>query len=85
MSYRHPVYSQLNSSFKADLIPCSDAAAEIVSLGTAVKGWSIGDRVCANFLLDHLDGDTNEKIQLSALGGPKDGVLSEYKIFPAHV
>lgn len=72
------------TGFKPGLIPCSDAAAEIISVGNAVKDWKVGDRVCANFCLDHLNGDTNEKIQATALGGAIDGVLAEYKVFPAH-
>ncbi|KII86514.1 hypothetical protein PLICRDRAFT_56210 [Plicaturopsis crispa FD-325 SS-3] len=72
---------------KANVIPTSDSAGKIVALGADVlasKKWAIGDRVCANFALDHLHGDTSAAIQGTSLGAPVDGVLAEYKAFPAH-
>jgi len=69
---------------KENPVPCSDMAGEILAIGDAVKGWAPGDRVCANFALDHVFGNTNSDIKNSALGAPIDGVLTEYKILPAH-
>ncbi|KAI0689391.1 NAD-P-binding protein [Cytidiella melzeri] len=70
----------------ANLIPCSDMAGEIVAIGGGVKPdlWKVGDRVCANFTLDHIDGDLTPKAQATALGGSIDGCLTEYRTFPAH-
>lgn len=67
-----------------NIVPCSDMAGEIVALGSDVKGWKQGDRVCANFAFEHLYGDTNEEILRSAHGGQADGVLTEFKTFPAY-
>jgi len=67
-----------------NLVPCSDMAGEIVTVGTDVKGWKVGDRVCANFAPDHLHGDTTPEIQKTCLGGQAHGVLTEYRTFPAH-
>lgn len=67
------------------LVPCSDMAGEVVGIGEDVKNWAAGDRVCANFALDHLHGDVTPAIQLSSLGGQCHGVLTEYRTFPAHV
>jgi len=67
-----------------NLVPCSDMAGEIISVGEDVKGWKHGDRVCANFATDHIYGDTNPAIQATALGGAAHGVLTEYRTFPAH-
>lgn len=50
-----------------------------------MKDWKKGDRVCPNFNIDQIHGQLTEKHAHSALGGPIDGVLTEYKVFPAHV
>jgi NADPH:quinone reductase-like Zn-dependent oxidoreductase len=60
-------------------------AGEVVAVGDDVKKWSVGDRVCANFTLAHLYGDTDREIMDTALGGGVDGVLTEYRTFPAEV
>ena len=60
-------------------------AGEIVAVGEAVKDWNVGDRVSSNFALDHIFGDVTEEFMLSTLGAPIDGVLTEYKVLPAHV
>lgn len=60
-------------------------AGEIVATGEDVKGWKTGDRVCANFSLDHIYGQANAAINSTSLGGSVHGVLTEYRSFPAHV
>ena len=70
---------------KENVVPGSDCAGEIVAVGAAVKGWKKGDRVCANFSVDHISGDITLDIRNSGLGAPIDGVLTEYKVLPAHV
>ncbi|SJL13305.1 related to Alcohol dehydrogenase [Armillaria ostoyae] len=67
-----------------NLVPCSDMAGEVVSVGSDVTRWTVGDRVCANFTTDHLDGDVNAEIVKTALGGGQHGVLTEYRDFPDH-
>ncbi|KZT00029.1 NAD(P)-binding protein [Laetiporus sulphureus 93-53] len=69
---------------KEDPVPCSDMAGEIIAVGDQVTKWSVGDRVCSNFSTEHIFGDPTEEIKLSGLGAPIDGVLTEYKILPAH-
>jgi len=68
-----------------NLVPGSDMAGEIISLGDEVKGWKIGDRVSPNFWLDHIHGASSREIQATALGAAVHGVLTQYKIVPAHV
>ena len=70
---------------KANVIPGSDLAGEIIAVGEEVKGWNIGERVSANFAVDHVFGELTDEIRATGLGGPIDGVLTEYKIVPAHV
>ncbi|OAX37724.1 NAD(P)-binding protein [Rhizopogon vinicolor AM-OR11-026] len=72
------------SGVKSNVIPCSDGAGEIVAIGQDVKGWTVGDRVCPNFALDHVHGDVTEDIKNTGLGGQIDGVLREYINIPVH-
>lgn len=67
---------------KDNLVPGSDLAGELIAVGEDVKGWKFGERV---FATDHIYGDPTEEIEDTSLGGPIDGVLTEYKILPAHV
>lgn len=69
---------------KANVVPGSDLAGEIVALGAEVTGWSTGDRVSSNFATSHVFGDITEEAKETALGAPIDGVLTEYKVLPAH-
>ena len=70
---------------KENPIPCSDMAGELVALGADVNGWKVGERVCSNFAVDHVYGDVTEQTKATSLGGAIDGVLTEYKVLPAHV
>ncbi|KAJ7088463.1 hypothetical protein B0H15DRAFT_291597 [Mycena belliarum] len=69
---------------RPNVVPCSDMAGEIIAVGDEVKDWKKGDRVCANFFLDKLHAEKTEAIAATALGGVVDGVLTEYRTFPAH-
>ncbi|KAF7775738.1 hypothetical protein Agabi119p4_4131 [Agaricus bisporus var. burnettii] len=66
------------------LVPCSDMAGEVLALGEGVLDFKVGDRVCANFSMDHLYGDPTSAIIESSLGGQSHGVLTQYRTFPAH-
>ncbi|KII94432.1 hypothetical protein PLICRDRAFT_100032 [Plicaturopsis crispa FD-325 SS-3] len=70
-----------------NFVPASDGAGEIVALGEDLANagkWAEGDRVCANFALDFVYGDPTEALKNSVLGSAVDGVLAEYRAFPAH-
>ncbi|PIL25837.1 hypothetical protein GSI_11590 [Ganoderma sinense ZZ0214-1] len=69
---------------KANVVPGSDMAGEIVAVGAAVAGWQVGERVMPNFSLGHVFGEPTVEGGKTALGGPVDGVLTEYKVVPAH-
>ncbi|KAK6983841.1 alcohol dehydrogenase superfamily protein [Favolaschia claudopus] len=67
------------------LIPCSDMAGEVLSIGQDVKAWNPGDRVAANLLLDKVDDEERTaEIAACVLGGPLNGVLTQFRVFPAH-
>ncbi|TCD62318.1 hypothetical protein EIP91_007058 [Steccherinum ochraceum] len=68
---------------KQNPIPCSDAAGEVVAVGDRVTKWRPGDRVAANFSPAHLAGEITGEIQGQSLGANADGVLAEYRVFPA--
>ena len=70
---------------KENVIPGSDLAGEIIAVGEEFSGWRVGERVSANFAVDHVFGELTDEIRATGLGAPIDGVLTEYKIVPAHV
>ncbi|KAF8208102.1 NAD-P-binding protein [Mycena galopus ATCC 62051] len=57
------------------IVPVSDMAGEIVTIGSEVTNFSVGDRICANFAMPgFVFGD---------LGAEIDGVLADFKLFDA--
>ncbi|EGU84221.1 hypothetical protein FOPG_16207 [Fusarium oxysporum f. sp. conglutinans race 2 54008] len=60
-------------------IPCSDAAAEVVAIGAAVKDFSTGDHVSVISDLNNIAGCEDEP--LYGLGGDTAGVLREYAVY----
>nr|VWP01680.1 Glutamyl-tRNA synthetase (EC [Ganoderma boninense] len=69
---------------KENVVPGSDMAGEIVAVGEDVAGWQVSDRVIPNFSLAHVFGEASEETINTTLGAPIDGVLTEYKVVPAH-
>lgn len=69
---------------RADLVPLSDGAGEIVETGPDVTRWRAGDRVVGCFFADWQGGPpTTERIS-ATLGGAVDGVACEYRVFGEH-
>jgi NADPH:quinone reductase-like Zn-dependent oxidoreductase len=77
----------------ADTIPLSDGAGEILSVGSAVTRFRVGERVAGTFFRNWIDG-APPRGPLIALGAPPaDGVLAQYAVFderdavavPAHL
>jgi NADPH:quinone reductase-like Zn-dependent oxidoreductase len=60
------------------LLPCSDAAGEVVEVGSGVSRVKVGDRVASTVFQRWLDGDTLQPADYgSVLAGGLDGVLAD--------
>lgn len=66
------------------LVPCSDAAGEVIAVGEGVKRFRSGDRVAGNFMPAWKEGRLNDEKAKSALGAGVDGVLAEQVMFDQH-
>jgi NADPH:quinone reductase-like Zn-dependent oxidoreductase len=60
------------------LVPLSDGAGEVVSVGARVARFRKGDRVAAIFFQQWLEGRPKPEHMATALGGAIDGMLSQY-------
>ncbi len=65
------------------VVPLSDGAGEVISVGEGVTKWTIGDRVAANFMRDFIAGPETETALRSGLGGGVDGMLTHQVALPA--
>jgi NADPH:quinone reductase-like Zn-dependent oxidoreductase len=72
-----------NPRMRLPAIPLSDAAGEIVEVGSEVTAWKPGDRVMPLFAQRWFDGESSEETRRTALGAGSqwDGVLREYGAF----
>lgn len=68
----------------ADLIPLSDGAGEVVSIGPEVTRVKPDDRVAGCFMQSWMGGPISPDDAASSLGGAIDGVLAEYRLFDQH-
>src|SRR3978361_433338 len=77
----------------ANLVPLSDGAGEVVSVGPEVTRVKPGDRVAGCFMQSWIGGPIGPDDAASSLGGALAGVLAEYCLFdqnglvhlPAHL
>ena len=68
---------------KFPLVPLSDGAGTVGSVGAGVTRFKPGDRVTGSFFEGWLGGEPSEAKMRSNLGGALDGVLCEYRLWPA--
>ncbi|MDH3859494.1 MAG: NAD(P)-dependent alcohol dehydrogenase [Gammaproteobacteria bacterium] len=75
------------------LIPNSDGAGEVISVGAGVTRFKAGDRVAGCFFQNWTDGCITATAMASAMGGAIDGILAEEAVLgeagavhiPAHL
>jgi NADPH:quinone reductase-like Zn-dependent oxidoreductase len=77
------VRGEYNPRQKLPLIVCSDAAGEVIEIGTEVNEWRTGDRVCPIFAGLWQRGPLTQAARRSALGGPLSGTLTEFFVADA--
>ena len=58
-------------------VPLSDGSGEVVSVGSAVVRFKVGDRVAGCFFQGWSSGRFKAQMHRTVLGGPIDGVLAE--------
>jgi NADPH:quinone reductase-like Zn-dependent oxidoreductase len=83
LNYRDLLIAKGNYArgLKLPLIPLSDGAGEVVTVGEGVTRVKPGDRVAGIFMQNWLAGDVSPYVARSALGGSVDGVFAEYVVF----
>ncbi|QGG58576.1 zinc-binding dehydrogenase [Paenibacillus sp. B01] len=64
------------------LVLGSDAVGEIMRLGPGTSRFAVGERVSGIFFQEWISGEVTVESRASSLGGPLDGVFSEYRVFP---
>jgi NADPH:quinone reductase-like Zn-dependent oxidoreductase len=68
------------SAPKPDLVPLSDGAGEVVSVGAGVTRWKAGDRVAGCFMQRWSGGEADAEAFATAMGGAIDGMLTELAV-----
>ncbi len=72
------VQGKYNPKLRLPLVPLSDGAGIVHSIGADVTACRPGDRVAGIFMQNWLDGDPDAAKYRGALGGDIDGMASQY-------
>ena len=71
-----------NPRMKLPAIPLSDAAGQVVEIGSGVSKWNVGDRVCSTLIPGWISGGPTAESSKTAIGaGGLTGVAREYITF----
>ncbi len=76
------IEGKYNPKFSLPLIPCSDGAGEVVSIGTDVTEFQVGDRVLATFAPNWIGQEATHFEMRNTIGGPLPGTLREIAVIP---
>ena len=71
------VRGEYDPRLKLPLVPCSDAACEVIAVGDGVTEVGVGERVTPIFSRGWHTGPPTRETPRRALGGPFDGTLAE--------
>lgn len=77
------VRGEYNPKQALPLVPCSDAAGEVVEVGPGVKSLAVGQKVVSLFAPAWQGGGPERDKVRSTLGGPADGGLQTFMTMPA--
>ncbi|KAL1753451.1 hypothetical protein FB107DRAFT_217683 [Schizophyllum commune] len=66
------------------LVPCADMAGEVVAVGPDAGSWKAGDRVIASPTPSFTAGTFRDAAPVTDYGAAQEGVLTNYKLAPAH-
>lgn len=76
------------------IVPCSDMCGTVVAVGPVTESsdpyknpafrLKAGDRVISTFAPTHLTGQIQAKDLGNSLGGPNQGCLTHYRVFPTY-
>lgn len=69
---------QYSAMSKPELVPCSDGAGEVISVGDGVSRVMVGERVMLTFHPRWLSGEMPSGRDVLGRGGSVDGTLREY-------
>ncbi|KAL4906221.1 hypothetical protein BDW74DRAFT_177240 [Aspergillus multicolor] len=69
------------ASTKKNVIPLSDGAGEVISIGKAVTRVKPGDRVAVSCATNWIAGPSLEEYRRNSVGFTIDGMLVEYAVF----
>jgi NADPH:quinone reductase-like Zn-dependent oxidoreductase len=75
-------HGQYPAGVKPNVIPLSDGAGDVIATGKNVKTIKVGDRVAGSVFPDWVSGPLTEETFKRSLGGPIDGMLTEYVALP---
>jgi NADPH:quinone reductase-like Zn-dependent oxidoreductase len=81
LNYRDLMIASGRRPTAKSLVPLSDGAGEVCTVGADVARWKVGDRVAGIFYQSWLAGAMTQADVKSALGGAMDGTLTEYRLF----
>ncbi len=76
------INGQYHTVYDPGLVPLSDGAGEVVETGPDVTTFNAGDPVVASFWQGWQSGPLGDSLHAQTLGGPLDGMLSEYRVLP---
>ena len=76
------INGQYHTVYGPGLVPLSDGAGEVADVGAGVTGFNVGDRVIGSFWQGWTAGPLADSLDAQTLGGPLNGLMSEYQVLP---